>query len=337
MCKVDNSEKVILSYKDNMEKKELDELRKTLGTLPALQPTRKDEWFDSCEAIRVKMIDGPKNYAKPLYAIATATWGDRSRWFDRWENATPEARLFVVQKVLERKTLPSAAESVNFSFNVDGVSRSAYDQIRTHRFLAFGSVGQRDNSWVDSAFIVPHQIYSNKSQLLKFKELTTKIKDFYQELVEQGQTSWQNARFILPMSIMHRFSVTGNFRAFQDVMSLRLASSEQFDSVGFAWATWLEFWKEYPLLACYLRSKCQWAGKCVCNSNIEFGALFKGCWLSKEEDNKNAQFNESAADIDLISKQLNFKKYVGCEIRDIDLYELTEIAKVKDTKYFEEK
>jgi len=311
-------------------------LRRIMGTLPEEQPKRTDEIYVGVENIKVELVDYPKNPYKAIYEIVTSTWGGRDRWFHRWKDAPVEGRIKVVLAALEGKTLPQCLEAPSFTFKIQGLSRSAYDQLARHRYSGIGSVGMRDNNWRDAALRIPSDLLRWKSEIAEWWK---KTKDLYDKIVSSGQASWQSARAILPMGTCWRFTWTMNYRALQGILAQRMAFCEQYDTVYTAWAMWAELRKKFPLLAVYCRPRCDIIKKCyysdIYSLSILFGALFKPCgrWPVKKYW---ATFpNLAAADPDEIDREL--RKNYGFGVPSPNEWDkLKEEALQKDRKFFEE-
>jgi thymidylate synthase ThyX len=289
-----------------MESEKIDLIRRIMGTLPDEQPERKDEIYIGVKGIRVKLVDYPRNPYRAIYEVVSSTW--KGEWWDKWEKTPVEGRVKVVLAALEGKTLPQCLEAPSFTWKIEGLSRSAYDQLARHRNSGIGSVGMRDNSWLDASLRIPSDLLPWKDKVESWWKQT---KDLYEEIVKSGQSNWQSARFILPMGTCWMFTWTMNYRAFKEVCSQRLAFHEQFDTCATVWLMREELKKRFPLLAAYCRPVCDWARKCiycdVYSLSIYFGALFKPCgrWPVKEV---YATFpNQAAANPEEIERDLGIK------------------------------
>ena len=316
---------------------EINKLRQTMGTLPESQPKRSDEIFVGVEGIRVKLIDYPHNPYRAIFSIITSTWAGRNKWWNRWENATVEGRIKVVTAALEGKTLPQALEAPSFTFQIEGLSRAAYDQLARARQSGIGSVGMRDNSHLDGALRIPSDLEKILPMIEKWWHET---KDLYEFIVSSGKSSWQSARNILPMGLCWRFSWTMNYRSLKEICAQRLSFCEEGDTCFTVWAMWATLWRKFPLLASYCRPRCDFMKRCYYSdiyslSNL-FGALFAPCqrWLVKEY---TATFkNGSAADPKEINEQLLKQYHIG--VPSPDVWEnFVKVGIAKDRKYFEAK
>jgi hypothetical protein len=256
-------------------------LRKVMGTDPARTPIRSDDILIGCKGIRVQLLDYPSDPYRAIYEGAVATWGSSATWWDKYPKTSPQGRLMVILACLSHKTLPIALEGPKFTFQIEGPSRAAFDQMARARIgTGFNSVGTRDNDWLDASLRVPHEVGDDLEQLLHHQAAFNASKDAYEYTVRQRKESWQSARFILPMGTVHSWVVNVNYLALQSMMAQRMKFCEQFDLVGTAWLMAQEVSKKYPLLGAFLRPGCDFAGKCQYHSNYNlselFGALFSG-------------------------------------------------------------
>lgn len=317
-----------------MLSKNINELRKKLGTYPSIPKKTETNFFKGVEGITAKLIDYPVNPYKSMLTIALSTWSGQNISLDKWKDLSVDARIEVVLNILKSKTLPAALEAPKFTFIVENLSRSAFDQIVRNRFMAAGSMGWRDNDQRDISFRLPNELFEegNEELLKEVKETILKCKEVYAKIVDKGRGSWQTARMIIPISACHKFSITIDYRSFREECSRRLVTSEQEDTVASVRQMWKALYDKFPLLAAFCRPRDDWVGRCTCNDNIEFGALFKKCdRIPGESDDDNAIFNKACSSGKVIDEQL------GWHYPNYDEWDkVVEEAIKKDRKYFEE-
>ncbi|MEK7087529.1 MAG: FAD-dependent thymidylate synthase [Patescibacteria group bacterium] len=298
------------------------ELREWIKTKPSENLIEETKFYRGVEGIVVDLIDWPTNPYKALFSMVTSTWGNVQN-MKRWENSSPKARLYVINAVLNRKCLPNAMESISFTFDISGPSRSAFDQIARARIGAvFSSMGWRDNAHGDIGFRVPEAIYANEDRRRKFIEGRLLDKKDYIEEITTDQSNWQDARAVLPISACHRWSMSMNYMALSNFMSKRLMFNEQADTVATAWLMRERIKEKFPLLASYLRPASDHARRCLEHVGDEvaqaFGCLFKcsGRWPCTLDDDKYT-FNTACSDRETIMNQLGIYIPEGPE----DLYD----------------
>jgi len=156
--------------------KDIEILRKAMGTLPESQPPREDKVYFGLRHLKVQLVDSPGNPYRAIYEIVTSTWGGRKGWWKRWDNATEDGRIQVVLAALQRQTLPQALEAGTFTFKIQGITRSAFDQLARHRHAGIGSVGSRDNNHLDAAIVLPRVMEKYAEEVKKWWKNT---KDLY--------------------------------------------------------------------------------------------------------------------------------------------------------------
>jgi thymidylate synthase ThyX len=304
------------------ERTEIENFRKAMGTLPSQSPKKNYDYKNCLETIYVKLTDCPSNPYKTLVRMSTATWGDGQVTeghgsTQKWEQLSPMNRYIVALSVLTGNTLPTALESVSFTFEFNGVPRHAFDQfVRMRIGAGHASIGSRDNNKLDSPFVLYPSLYKEieNDMFLKaqFEEWIVKTKDLYEKILGTTEGSWQTARAVLPMSYSHSWVSYVNLMCLRGQMSRRLMACEEAPMVLIFWKMRKEIEDRFPLIANYLRPVCDNAKKCVYHEGPEgltkyFSALFAGCgrWLTKE---KYSEFNNSCSDYSEIGK---YVKIVG--------------------------
>lgn len=278
----------------------LRQLRIDVGTKPKEEVEPKPTVYHrGGEAVSVKMVmpNTPVNFYAGMFVMAVSTWGGpHDSGIIKWNKASCAGRETVVRAILQRQALPLALEHPQFLFEITGCSRSAFDQIARMRIgTTFSSMGTRDNAHSDFEVVVPPNIYDDAFLLTKFKSSTEAAKSVYVNLLKEGM-SWQDARGVLPQSMVHRFCMSVNYAALSGFMAKRLMFEEQPDTVAVAWKMRQELGRHYAILAAPLRPACDLARRCVyhqTNSLSEaFGCLFQGCGRWEEEKYKYADFDE---------------------------------------------
>lgn len=293
--------------------KEIDELRKAMGTLPSLNPKRETRIVRGCSELKVTMIDCSQNPYKTIFQCATATWGD-DLYEDKWEKCSPENRYRVVLAALQGNTLPQALESVKFVFKVQGSPRHCFDQhARARVGSTFYSIGCRDNFKTDSRMILYTSLYDQMQKDKRFgrdiEQHLCEMKLLYEQIVSH-KGSAQTARAVLPMCYHHPYFFAQDLLSLKGQCSRRMQFCEEEFIVGVHWLIREEIKRKFPLIADFLRPGCDNSKKCgyakdYALSNA-FGCLFAGCgrWPSQTE---YATFNESCTNQNALEFQLKIR------------------------------
>jgi len=230
-----------------------DEIRKAIDwDNPATDP--KTEFVIGCMGIKVKMVSCVEGAYRSMCNFALQTWGNDIHDTDKWEKLSPEARFTVVKECLEGRTLPLALEIPKFTFMISGISRAAADQhMRTRLGSVFGARGVRDSSAAEWPIIVPTSIANVPYEFDRFKLVMTSLKEEYCAILKSGQENWQSARAYLPMNIGYSIGWDINYQSLKGVCARRLIETEQEDTVGSTVLMWDAVYKQFPLLAVYMK------------------------------------------------------------------------------------
>ncbi|MGC3792022.1 FAD-dependent thymidylate synthase [Priestia aryabhattai] len=129
----------------------------------------------------------------------------------------------------------STIEHINFTFAIEGVSRSLLAQITRHRHLSFSVQSQRyvkfgsedksggfNYTWPPSISEQPQEIWDIYSSYME------QIQEMYDELREAG-ISAEDARMVLPNAATTNLVMTGNLRSLLDFYSKRSEKGAQWE------------------------------------------------------------------------------------------------------------
>lgn len=152
--------------------------------------------------------------------------------------ATRDQSTFI-RKIIEMGHL-STIEHVNFTFGVEGVSRSLLAQITRHRIASFSVKSQRYVSEASNHgkevfnYIVPPRIAAlGNSEVLEFKRQMEQMQQWYdywiEKLVVHGDSAKEDARFMLPNAAETKLAVTMNARELFHFFSVRCCNRAQWE------------------------------------------------------------------------------------------------------------
>ena len=238
-----------------MDKKQQDELKQLCN-----ETSEVTTEFKSLKDIKITLLDKTINPYKVMFDMGLQTWTSNG---EKWSKASPELRFEVVKRVLLKQALPLALEAPVFSFQVENVSRAAFDQIaRTRYGVVFASKGWKDDNLQDTGFMIPSFFLTDdcKEELGLLKTIVTAIKEDYAAFVKHNIPNWA-ARCVLPIYGLHNFTMTINFFALQQFCANRMQTTEMEDTVAVAWLLREKIKEHFPLLAEYLRPSCDWQHK----------------------------------------------------------------------------
>ncbi len=140
----------------------------------------------------------------------------------------------------------SPIEHATFTFGIKGVSRSLLAQITRHRIASFSVKSQRyvgvAGKGADGGFnyIMPPAIASlGDEAIVKYANQMAQIQEWYDEwcnaLGNQGEKTFEDARFVLPNAAETKFIVTMNARELIHFFQLRCCNRAQWEIREVAW------------------------------------------------------------------------------------------------------
>lgn len=145
----------------------------------------------------------------------------------------------------------SVLEHVSVTFYIEGVSRNLTHELIRHRHLSFSELSQRFVNMEDANTVMPPAFQG--LGLAPLEPLSDSFKEKYKRAVESlrgvGKTRKQAreaARYGLPSGMETKLVVSGNLRAWRDVLKKRLSVHADAEIQELAHKVWDILSFEYP-------------------------------------------------------------------------------------------
>lgn len=164
----------------------------------------------------------------------------------------------------------SPLEHASFTFAISGVSRSFLAQITRHRIASFSVQSQRyvgqKHDVGEFNYILPPAIEKmGEVAIRKYHEQMATTQKWYNEWVDAlgnaGESSNEDARFVLPNAAETRMLVTMNVRELLHFFELRCCSRAQWEIREVAWQMLAKCKEVAPILFQYAGPRCS-HGEC---------------------------------------------------------------------------
>lgn len=166
----------------------------------------------------------------------------------------------VVKHVLDSDHA-SVAEHAKYQFRVSGTSRALSHQLVRKRIGA--SYSQRSQRYVNEEkfnYVTPESIKKSKWSHNYHKEMD-RLSRLYTEMVADG-ISKEDARFVFPNAIFTSLHLSMNQRSLMDFCKVRMCNRSQWEIRELAYKLKEKVNEVSPLLASYLKPKCEVLGYC---------------------------------------------------------------------------
>ena len=160
---------------------------------------------NNLDAIKVTLMQAPTmdDLRKYLPAFANATWSDLP---DDFDNIDIVEKDNIIRDVFLGKTLPTALETINLVFRIEGISLQEVTHIIRYRQASFSADCSGDKWWTNKDALVPNSIQNSndfdcsgdKSFYDRYKKIVEDAKQLYCDMIDSKQISIMDARYILP-------------------------------------------------------------------------------------------------------------------------------------------
>ena len=188
----------------------------------------------------------------------------------------------------------SILEHVTFTFGIEGVSRVLLAQLTRHRIASFSVQSQRYVSFEKGfGYIIPESIRAlGEDAVEKYSKQMETIESWYidwqKQLGNKGESSNEDARFVLPNACETRIIMTMNVRELRHFFSLRMCMRAQWEIRKMAEEMYNLCYQTAPSLfrnagpAC-LRGRCP-EGEKSCGKAAEIRAKREALIRGQKED-----------------------------------------------------
>lgn len=145
----------------------------------------------------------------------------------------------------------SVLEHASVTFYVEGVSRNLSHELIRHRHLSFSELSQRYVDMTEANIVVPpadREHLGSDMRSMPF-ESSRNYENAVTEILADGKTRKQAreaARYYLPAGLETKFVVTGNLRAWRDVLKKRDSEHADAEMQLFAKEVKRQLLEEYP-------------------------------------------------------------------------------------------
>lgn len=217
--------------------------------------------------LKVKLLNYSNDITLPIVSFLGQTWGPTFSLEDYSEDEIQG----MVEIALEGKSLSTVLECIQFTFQIDGLSRaSSHQLVRVRIGSGFSQKGMSDAYYGDADYVIPASIVVAGKEK-EYKEVVEKSIELYKELFKLGVT-YQDARFILPHAMTTSLVWTVNFLALRNFCGKRMQRSQSWEMNMLCQLIKKEVKEVYPELSALLIPFCEYSKKCQ-----SFGNLFEGC------------------------------------------------------------
>lgn len=133
---------------------------------------------------------------------------------------------FVRQRIDEAHL--TLLEHIQFTFEIDGISRACLAQLTRHRIASFSVQSQRYVKQNNQAVVIPDSIKNNQFALSIFEHLIEYCFKAYAKLLDAGILP-EDARFVLPMAICTDLIMSMNLHSLLHLFELRCNKKAQWE------------------------------------------------------------------------------------------------------------
>lgn len=231
------------------------------------RPTTK--FKNNLNAIKVTLMQAPSmdDLRKYLPGFANATWSDLP---DDYDNIPVEKKDELIRDVFLGKTLPTALETINLNFRIEGISLQEVTHIIRYRNASFSADCSGDKWWSHKDALVPSSIQNSNGTGTKhpgkddnigvstaishddfhsrYMQIVDMAKELYCDMIDSKKISIMDARYILPRCLETYYYMRISLKDALHFIKQRIDKQIQPETDNvIAYQMYLEILKQFPV------------------------------------------------------------------------------------------
>lgn len=209
----------------------------------------KTEFKTLEDSIQITLVDAPTEEQLLSYIpqYVNATWAENPFEYKEYSE---EHKMMSIVKMLSGKTLPSALETIRFTFMITGITLQEVTHILRHRQGSFSAVCTGDRFMHFDDVIMPEAIANSPEFAERYKQLAIESKKLYADMIDSKEISLMDARYALPKSTNQTYYMSMNYKDLVGFIKQRIDQAIQPASDNImAYQMWNAVCKQLPILA----------------------------------------------------------------------------------------
>ena len=205
------------------------------------------EFKNNLDSIKVTLMQAPSmdDLRKYLPAFANATWSELPNDYDDLPDIEKDK---YIREVFLGKTLPTALETINLNFRIEGISLQEVTHIIRYRNASFSADCSGDKWWTHKPALVPNSIQNSKEYYERYKKIVEDAKQLYCDMIDTKQISIMDARYILPRCLETFYYMSLSLKDALHFIRQRIDKQIQPETDNvIAYQMYCEILKKYPV------------------------------------------------------------------------------------------
>lgn len=166
---------------------------------------------NNLDSIKVTLLDHPdqENVINYMSMFLDATWVDTPA---ESASMSKDKKIQYLKDCIAGKALPTALETMQFTFLIEGISLQEVTHILRTRTASFSADCSADKWWTHKAALVPNAIQNSPELYERYKKLVEETKQLYCDIIDSRQISIMDARYILPRCLETFYYMSIDFK-----------------------------------------------------------------------------------------------------------------------------
>jgi hypothetical protein len=229
-----------------VNKNDMPQLQKMHTKLKFGQKLTPADFVEQLNAIDVQIVHAPtiEEFRKTISVFLMNTWNDKIKWSFPQEDIDQ-----TIDELFRYELLPTAMETINITWSVNGMDMVDTTHLIRHRLFSFAAQVHGDRDMRDDRVVVKPGIMANAEFYKRYIQITEAARQLYVDMLDSGMVHGLDARTIMPRNFEHFYMVRCTIKDLIGYCIMR--GDEQIQTTVdnvIAMKLWLEILKKYPFL-----------------------------------------------------------------------------------------
>jgi len=167
------------------------------------------------KSIKATLVDYPtmEDLEKYIPEFCAITWMDEITEIDSFLRSRDLTRQDMVMEMFNRRTLPTALETVRLTFFLEGLDLTNVTHVIRHRLFSFSAQSTDPRSMANQDILTNDAFNQHPDLKMRAERLCCDMNDLYQDALDKG-LNYYDARHYMPRAKEAKYFMSGSIKDF---------------------------------------------------------------------------------------------------------------------------
>ena len=180
------------------------------------------------KSIKATLVDYPtmKDLEKYIPEFCAITWMEGIKDIDKFLSDRDMTRTDMVMEMFNRRTLPTALETVRLTFFLEGLDLTNVTHLIRHRLFSFSAQSTDPRSMANHDILMNDAFAEHQDLMKEAKRICKDSNKLYERALKRGLT-YYDARHYMPRAKESKYFMSGSIKDYISFLKTRLGRQNQ--------------------------------------------------------------------------------------------------------------